>query len=241
MDDRAYQFLEQQQFSHWWFRGRARLIAAVMRRTLGTGSAEKEILDIGSGYGALIPVLRSFGQVDAIESYQSAHEALKDLGIRTVFSEPFPQNCPSYRYDIVTMFDVLEHLDNDEEAVRTIHVQLLKKHGHFFLTVPAYQWLWSKHDENHGHRRRYTRTQVKHLFLKAGFRDIRVSYFMTFLFPLALAQRLIQKISGKADPNDLPHPSLINRALEAIFSFESLIIPWATLPFGLSIIAHGKK
>ena len=240
MDDSAYRFLETQQFSHWWFRGRARIIESVMRRTLKDGT-EREILDIGSGYGALIPLLRSLGSVDAIESHLPTHHTLAELGVRTIFRDAFPAHYPSQRYNAVTMFDVLEHIDNDAGAVATIREQLLAENGFLFITVPAYQWLWGPHDDHHGHKRRYSKEQIQTLLLTAGFHDIRVSYFMTILFPLAIAQRIVQKLTGQASPDEKTPPLLFNAMLYGLFSLESLIVPRTALPYGLSLIAWAQK
>ncbi len=59
------------------------------------------------------------------------------------------------RWDAVCLFDVLEHLDDEAGALAACR-RLLAPGGRLFVTVPAYAWLWSRHDELLGHRRRYT-------------------------------------------------------------------------------------
>lgn len=241
MDNVAYRFLETQQFSHWWFRGRERVISAIMRRALSGEPGEKEILDIGSGYGALIPALNAFGAVDAMESHLPAHEALRTLGTRDIFGGSFPQECPDRHYNAVTLFDVIEHLDDDLGALTAVRERMLKDGGHLFLTVPAYQWLWSPHDDHNEHRRRYARPGLRRLLASAGFSDIRISYFLTVLFPLAVIQRVMQKMTGQTSFNEKPPHPIINNLLLLLFSTESLIVPHLTLPYGLSLIAHARK
>ena len=111
----------------------------------------------------------------------------------------------------------------------------LKSGGHFLITVPAFQLLWSKHDENHHHKRRYTKREIVSLLNEAGFEVQFASYFNFFLFPLALVGRMLGQ-TGAGKPN-----ALLNFLFEKIFSFEKNLLKFISLPIGLSIIAVAKK
>lgn len=239
MEKAGYDFLREVQFKHWWFQGRRRVVKAFI---VGEGDETKgQVLDIGSGYGALVPVLKAMGYVDVIEPYKEAHPTLIDMGVQNIYAiKDFPQNFPQKKYDCVTLFDVLEHIEDDGKALGVIRERLLKPGGRCLLTVPAYAWLWTKHDDIHHHFRRYHKKGLKGIMEQAGFKDIRISYFMTFLFPLAALERIFLKIRPPENANlKLPHP-LVNKLLERIFGWEDKFISKMNFPFGLSLIAKGR-
>ncbi len=241
MKTQAYQLIKEHQFNHWWFLGRQKIIAAWIKhhtpRTLGN----LEILDVGAGYGALVPTLRQFGDVDVLEPYLETHPILQQLGTRKIYSiTDFPLNWPDHRYDIVTLFDVLAHIEKDLLTLKTIKENLLKKKGACFLTVPAYSWLWSKHDEIYGHYRRYIKRNLIHLLRESGFENIQVSYFMTLLFPLAVLSRLALKLNfGETDLKKIPR--FANKPLATLFGLESKCIRRFNLPYGLNILAKATS
>jgi hypothetical protein len=108
---------------------------------------------------------------------------------------------------------------------------LLAPGGHAVLTVPAYRWLWSEHDEFLHHKRRYSAGELRHKVDAAGLRVGELSYFNTLLFPLAAAARLL-KVNGTA----VPAPP-INRLFHAVFSAERFLVGRLPLPFGVSLVA----
>lgn len=237
MKKEAYCLLKELQFKHWWYNGRRKIIEKFIGNDVCINNAE--ILDIGSGYGALVPLLKNFGDIDVIEPYQDAHPTLRELGARRIFEiNNFPLNYPKSKYDIVTMFDVLEHIEDDYLALKIIKENLLKPNGRCFITVPAYMWLWTQHDK--GHYRRYTKKRLEKLMQRAGFKNTRVSYFMTFLFPLAVLSRMYLKINPNEDTDFKPVNPVLNKILESIFGLETNFILRTGFPYGLSIIAKGS-
>ena len=198
------------------------------------------ILDIGSGFGSMVPLLRRLGIVDALEVNAETIPQLERRGVRNVYCcKTFPDELPSKRYDIVTMFDVLEHIRDDEKAVRVIHDKLLTDKGLLIVTVPAYQWLWSSHDTKSHHFRRYNRSKLSDLFCRSGFKGLHVSYFMSLLFPIAVLQRITEKVNPGLDSVKVPR--FVNALLYSLFSSESMLIRKGPLPFGLSLALIGRR
>ncbi|HVE85072.1 MAG TPA: hypothetical protein VND93_19610, partial [Myxococcales bacterium] len=112
--------------------------------------------------------------------------------------------------------------------------------GALACTVPAYQFLWSRHDELNHHCRRYTAPLLRRHLEEGGFRMAWSSYFNTLLFPPIAAVRLVRKLvpergGGGSDLEETAGP--LNRALQALFSAERFVVPRARLPFGVSLIA----
>jgi 2-polyprenyl-3-methyl-5-hydroxy-6-metoxy-1,4-benzoquinol methylase len=236
MEQLAYKFIKESEKTHWWFVGRRMVIGKILKTFFKAPLIET--LDIGSGYGAMVPLLLTYSKsVDCIEPLQEAEASLKEYGADKVFLiSDFPSQYPSKKYNLITMFDVLEHIDNHEKALLIIHDMLLKPEGRILLTVPAYQWMWSKHDEQHHHYRRYSKKDLIHLLRSTGFKNVKASYFMTNLFPLAFFQRLFMKSSLSTKEVQPIHP-LLNRFFTFLFSIEAKWVQFFPYPYGLSVLA----
>ncbi len=109
------------------------------------------------------------------------------------------------------------------------------------VTVPAFPFMWSKHDERHHHFRRYTRKGLAEAAHRAGLRVSYSSYFNTFLFPLALLARGVKRLTGSEAPDDRLPPPWINAVLKRVFGFERHLLGHLRLPFGLSLAAVLEK
>jgi len=143
------------------------------------------------------------------------------------------------KYDLVTAFDTLEHLERDEQALRNWH-DLLNQNGFLLITVPAYQWLFAAHDRALQHFRRYSRGELIKKVEAAGFKIVRASYFVTLLFPIILVQRLLTK-NTPAKNSYASLPSWLNIILIGIMKFEAWLLLGVNLPFGSSIILIAEK
>lgn len=238
MEQQVYDYHTASQFKHWWFKGRFDIVQSFCAALNGTN---QRILEIGAGFGAMLPILKKWGNVDAIEIYEPAHEQLMQYGADQVLKiGDFPQTIPEKTYTTVAMFDVLEHIEDDQKALRRIHDEVLEDDGHLVITVPAYEWLWTHFDDINQHFRRYTRSNLMSKVKAAGFSDLRCSYYMTFLFPLAVLQRIVQKLTRTGETNETPG-SFLNSLFYRIFSSEKQLVKAVGMPFGLSIILVAKK
>ena len=141
--------------SHWWYVGRRSILQSFLSKL--NLSNEAKILEIGCGTGANIELLNKFGSVSILEPNKFALNYLdkKKLKIANIKIGDCPNDLIyKKKFDLVCLFDVLEHIDEDERTLNKIS-NILKLNGYIFLTVPAYQWLWSGHDERLMHKRRY--------------------------------------------------------------------------------------
>ncbi len=226
---------------HWWFCGRRAIVGSIIA---GLGMPKNaSIVEIGAGTGGNIAMLERFGEVQAIEMSDLARRiALEKTGREFLYGY-LPDRIPvaPESVDLICLFDVLEHVDEDEASLAAIRL-LLKPDGRIVLTVPAHQWLWSAHDVGLQHMRRYSRNLLRDRIVKAGYRIDRLSYTNAALFPLAMLARLADRMrgSGAASGQAMP-PRPINAVMKALFSVESLILPNATLPFGVSLLAVFRK
>ncbi len=222
---------------HWWYRARRRILADLIRRRIALPKAAR-ILEIGCGTGHNLAMLSGFGTVDAIELDADARAVASGRLGREVGAAALPElpGVPDASYDLVALLDVIEHVESDREALTTI-ARKLKPGGRILITVPAFPWMWSAHDEVNHHFRRYTKRTLRELVRGAGLSLDYMSYFNSLLFPLAAAARLVGRLTGKEDSDDKLPPRPLNAIFETIFALERHAIGRLSLPPGVSLAA----
>lgn len=237
MERVVYQQMAELDDRHWWYRARRRIIADLIRRE-GNLPSQAQILEIGCGTGHNLAMLSDFGHVEGLELDEEARAiSEKRLG-RKVMSSPLPEleGVPDQHYDLIGAFDVIEHIDDDQAALSSI-ASKLKPGAKFMMTVPAHQWMWSAHDVVNHHKRRYSKQSLEALFESSPLQLLKIGYFNSFLFPLALAERAASKLRKRQDADVSLPPAPINGLLERIFSAERYFAGRLPLPPGLSLFA----
>ncbi len=218
----------------WWYRGRRTVVERVLHRFVKK-EIPLDILDIGAGWGGMLSILQPYGKVTALEPDAEARRACEARGYDNVLEQDVP-TIVEKSYDIIALFDVLEHTPDDAEFLTYLH-RMLRDNGQLVLTVPAYQWLWSAHDVTHHHYRRYTRAELSFLLERSGFSVEYASYWnMSLLFPAA-----ILRLFGVSGESSFAMPSFLDKIFFILISIESLFIPLLRLPFGMSIVVIAEK
>lgn len=241
MDRVVYDRMNELEARHWWFVSRRKVIAALIDR-MPQAWPDFAILEAGCGTGGNLLTLAHYGKVDAFEYDATARQQAIEKTKMDVCFGALPDEVPfdGRRYDLIGLFDVLEHVEADVASLAALR-ELLSDRGVILVTVPAFQWLWSQHDERHHHMRRYTRASLAEAARKAGLKVRYSSYFNFFLFPAAIAMRTFKRLSGSSTPDDtMPRP-FVNRILTAVFSSERHLIGRIRLPVGLSLAAVLEK
>jgi SAM-dependent methyltransferase len=239
MSPDAYLEMAETEAAHWWFRGRRDILATVLAGL--DLPLDASILEIGAGTGGNLDMLSRFGTVSAVEmdgvALQLARE--KTGEVYDIRCGRCPDDMPFAEgsFDLVCLLDCLEHIADDDGALDCA-AKMLKPGGAVLLTVPAYQWLWSRHDVFLHHRRRYSKESLQSLVSCCGLHMERITYFNTLLSPLAITARLGDQLRGceRASGAAVPARS-INNALHALFSAERHWLARASLPFGISLMA----
>ena len=237
MDAAEYRRMAAHEDRHWWFVGRRAVLDAVLTALALPPGAR--ILEIGCGTGGNLPLLARHGTVSAVETDDFARDLATTRSGIAVQAGALPDRLPAHGapFDLVCLFDVLEHVADDAAALRAL-APLLAPGGRLLLTVPAHRWLWGVHDERLHHRRRYARGELRARLEEAGFAMDRLGFFNAALLLPAMAARLLDRWGNRRSAlgGGLP-PVWLNRLLGALFAAEA---PWLrrhTLPCGLSLLA----
>ena len=219
---------------HWWWRAREASVLDELVR-LNPSGCWGRILDVGCGDGLFFPRLAKLGAVEGVEANASIISACDrpDGYIHIAdFGERFR---PGKSYDLILMLDVLEHLPDPIGALRHA-ARLLRSEGTLLVTVPAFNLIWTRHDDLNEHIVRFTRSSLERMLSSGGFvvRQSRYMYHWLFGAKLVLRgfQMMIPKRSGIPQ---IPSPC-INRALIALCKLERKLVGVLNPPFGSSLM-----
>ena len=239
MEREVYTRMAELESNHWWFAARREILASLLQRAALPAGAN--ILEAGCGTGGNLPLLQRFGHVHAFEPDAEARAWITGRHALRVSDGALPHNIPfpEGQFDLVAALDVIEHVDAPEESVRSL-ARHLRPGGWLLLTVPAYQFLWSRHDERHHHKRRYTKRELQALVEGSGLKLEFCSYFNTLLFPAVAGVRLAKGLFGIEQEDDALPSAPVNRLLQAIFASERALLKLSPLPFGVSIAALAR-
>jgi SAM-dependent methyltransferase len=248
MEREQYDLMFAQEEQHWWYVGMRRISTALLERypPLVDGQASRllDILDAGCGSGGMTRYLGRFGHVTGVDIAPEAlalarKRRLTRLARSSVGSLPFGDGS----FDVVTSFDVLYHLnvDDDRLALADMH-RVLRPGGIALIRLPAFDWIRGAHDEVVHTRHRYTRDELSAKLEDTGFRLEHATYANFLLFPLAPAKRYLEQRQQTRESTDLWRPpGPINRLLADLLSLEALPARQLGLPWGLSVFAVGRR
>jgi len=237
MEDEEYDKQYTIEKTHAWFRAKRLLIS----QWLPPSTADRRLLDIGCGTGANLEQLRTNGWVVGVDNSLQALTYCQMRGLSVVVCAkveqlPFKDACVSE----VTALDILEHIEREQLALKEI-TRILSTDGHFLLTVPAFTWLWSGHDDTLHHVRRYSHRQLIKV-LEQYFHILRSSYWCFLLSPVLVFRVIRDKIRSRRNYSYVaPLNPALNKIASSLFAIERSLMRVVDLPFGISLIALAKK
>ena len=229
---------------NWWFRSRNRLINEVLRHYF---SQAKNFLEIGCGTGFVLlgiqnafPGLSVAGSEQFGEGLTYARHRLPGVPLFQMDARRIPFED---EFDVIGAFDVLEHIEEDENVLLQM-AQATKKGGGVIITVPQHPFLWSYIDDYSYHKRRYTRKELVEKVAHAGFKIVYATSFVSFLLPLMLLSRVKRRRRGdNFNPiAEFQIGDLLNGVFEKITDMEhGLITSGISLPVGGSLLMVAKR
>ena len=229
--------------NHWYFKAKRKFLDILLVKYITEYSGKIHVLDVGCGTGAVLEQMAAkHFTVSGVDINDTALAYCRDKGFQVERGSADKMPYASASFDIVFALDVLEHLENPELALQEVK-RVLKKDGLFIVTVPAHQWLWSYHDESLHHKKRYSKQGI-HNLLHTQLQVLQVSWIHAFiLLPGILLRSLKNFVNKKNNGSDVKESSvIINHCMSVICMLEfALFKLFGTLPFGLSLLAVGKK
>ncbi len=234
--------------NHWWFLGRRSIFFSLLDKFLD-GRKDLNIIDVGCGPGEMIEPLEKYGNVTACDITFDALDFCSERGFNLLMladGSRLPVKDESY--DLLSLFDTLEHIDDDVSVLRDSY-RVLKDGAFVIITLPAYNFLFSNNDRAAHHKRRYSAGEISRKAQVAGFNVRKVTYINTFLFPVIFSALILIKIKEAIFPVANPDktnisfsvPQIINSILASIFCFESRILKNISFPFGHSLVCIAQK
>lgn len=238
MEEQAYREQFQLENGHWWFEGRRAVMWALLGRAGVIDGAR--MLDAGCGTGRNLQEFARLGTATGIDPSPEAIDFCRQRGIEGVSRGTIEHLAfPDDSFDLLIATDVLEHLPDDRAALRELR-RVAAPGATLLCTVPAYRWLWSAHDDEHHHFRRYTLRELRSALRAGGWSPLAESYFNSLLLPPIAAVRLLsrrrRRASGAARPDLRLTPAALNGLLAWPMRAEAaLICRGLRLPAGVSI------
>jgi hypothetical protein len=182
--------LEERSF---WFQHRNKCISILVKHF----SQNKTFWDIGGGNGFVSRHLQNQGvETVLLEPGQQGAQNAKSRGIDHIICGSLEDSgIKAGAIESAGMFDVLEHIEDDKVFLKKLHVAS-NQDAYLYLTVPAYNFLWSNDDKNAGHFRRYTLKQLSARLAECSFKVVYQTYFFSFLPIPVLLFRTIPSLLG---------------------------------------------
>jgi SAM-dependent methyltransferase len=227
--------------SHWWFWGKRLLMRRLLADRLTRGGAR--ILDIGCGAGANALELSAYGDVTASDRSLDALAFVRSRGVSNVVAAEAPDlPFEDGAFDIVTAYDVVEHVEDDRGFVAEL-ARVLAPGGALAVHVPAWPFLWSRHDEVLEHKRRYTRRGLRRLLDSSGLDLESLGWTNFTIFAPTAAMRWTRQLLGAgSDTADLGVvPAPVNALLRGVYRVEAAVAATTGLPIGVSLAAIATK
>jgi SAM-dependent methyltransferase len=234
---------------HFWFRARNMVISSLLKQITADMEPGYRLLEVGCGTGNVLQVLQDVCSKGMVVGMDLFSEGLKYASRRTscnlvrgdIRVLPFAK-----KFDIICLFDVLEHIYDDTKALEDLN-SLLIDDGMLILTVPAHQSLWSYFDEVSHHCRRYELDELENKLILTGFKVEYLTYYMSSIFPIIWIGRRLKGAIDRRSADDQASDELrivpvINGLLTSLLAQEAhLINHRKRLPFGTSILAIAFK
>ena len=249
MNEQEYDRLSRLEFHHWWYRTVHRIVVEEIIKgrslydTRTVLSKPFHILDAGCGTGGLTEKLERFGSVVGIDISPRALDFSRNK--KAFFVQGSVNRLPfrDHSCDAVTSISVLYHNAVDDQFALAEMGRVLKPGGFAIIVVPAFRWLWGRHDVAVHTQKRYSMSDISTIIQRAGFTISKRRYLFSLLFPLFVLKRLSERFfpTGETLSDLVELPSWLNRIIGMILWVEWKVGRIFSLPFGSSILVVARS
>jgi SAM-dependent methyltransferase len=250
-DPTWFEILSVVEDEHFWFRVRNQIIGTVAARLNSELGETPRLLEVGCGNGNVLRVLKQLwprAKAVGLDLFdEGLQRARRRCDCEIIQGDIRTVALPEASFELIGIFDVLEHLPDDENVLSILHA-LLAPGGFLLLTVPTCSSLWSYFDEVAGHCRRYETNEMESKLQRAGFEVSYSTHFMTTILPLVWAKRRLQpRIANTAEPakrarSEMQLPRAVNEAMSRVLQWERWwIARGGRLSAGTSLLALARK
>ena len=229
---------------HFWFIVRKEFILQNMQQYI---DKHRKIIEIGAGTGNVSRYLQKHGyeNISVGEMHLNGLKYAKDYGIKECYQFNLLDTPFENEFDAVCMFDVLEHIEDDELALPNVH-KSLNADGTIVLTVPSHMWLWNRDDAIAGHKTRYTKKELIEKLKNNGFEILNAKYFFMSIVPLLFLRTLVNKdnksnIKEEEFSGDISMNPMLSNVLLFVSRIENKINHFLPNLFGGSLFIIARK
>lgn len=246
MEESFYDRYAELEDTHWWFAGRRAVVGRAVRWAAPETGRGLRTLEVGCGTGGMLTVFEPFGAAIGVDLSHTALRYAQRRGERRLVradfcSLPFEDGA----FDLIGVFDTLEHVADDVAALRDL-ARVCRPGGRLIVSVPAFPFLWGQQDVVSHHYRRYVRRDLLTRLSEAGFTASYATYFNTWLFPAVAVIRVGRRLlrtpidPARSDFDSVP-PPICNRWLSRLLASEAAVVGRIGLPLGVSLLAVSTR
>jgi len=245
MESIEYQRMFDLEDHHWWFQGRIDLMRRmVLKHCPPVSGRRPRLLDLGCGTGLFLTDQGRDMIAFGLDFSAEALEFTRTRGVSgLVCADSQLMPFVSESFDIVTAFDLIEHVERDDALIAEAY-RVLRPGGVLLMAVPAHPYLLGEHDDALHHKRRYSWNQFDRLFDPSIWSRRRMTWTFSLIYPVAALVRSIRNILPRSDNPTADTnltPTWLNRVLLGWHRLENTWAETHDLPFGLSILTVREK
>lgn len=243
-DSRGLDSLYSQEEKHFWFIARKNFILQKFKKYI---DQNLKIIEIGAGTGNVSRYLRlnGYSNISVGEMHLNGLRYAKGYGIKECYQFDLLDSPFAGEFDVVCMFDVIEHIDDYRLALKNVN-KMLKCNGRVALSVPSHMWLWNRDDAVAGHKIRYTKKDLINKLEGNGFEVVVARYFFISIIPLLLLRKILKHDDGSSIKdyeynNGISINPILSKILLYISIFENKINDFLPNLFGGSLFVIARK
>lgn len=241
MNDSEINQMAQFESYYWWHIGRREIIRSLLNKCVHRPFSR--ILDYGCGTGGNLSLLADFGETWGSDCNDKALSFCRGKGHVNLLSNK-EDHVPDGCFELITALDVIEHVREDAHLLAEFF-NIISPGGLLLISVPAYPFLWSEHDEALGHYRRYRANELREKLRAAGFEIVRSTHAISFvLLPIIIyrcVRRSLYRNQHRAANSYVTLPKSINALLALFLTIESKMVQKTDIPFGCSLLCLARR